>query len=197
MASAALTCRPEATASVMPASIRMLPIAGIGSGATPAPKICASAVDCAAIEPASCSASTISRMAMPSIRPIDASTSSMAANGRVGIGRDEAGGDHRPDHQREGEGEAEPHPRRDRLLAEARQQRGDGADPDEDQDEAGEPGLGQVEELGEALHQARPSTAGRALVPISSKDSTGLRMPLAVSTVCRKRRRLVEVTTAG
>ena len=30
-------------------------------------------------------------------------------------------------------------------------------------------------------------------VPISSKLSTGLRMPLALSTVCRKRRRLCEV----
>ncbi len=84
MASAALTCRPEATARVMPASIRMLPIAGIGSGATPAPKICASAVDCAAIEPASCSASTMRRIARPSIRPIDASMMSMSRSGRAG-----------------------------------------------------------------------------------------------------------------
>ena len=74
----------------------------------------------------------------------------------------------------------------------------DAADPREDEDEADEPGLGQVEERAEALvHQASPSTAGRAPVPISSKERTGLRMPLAISTVCRKRRRLVEVTTAG
>ena len=72
------------------------------------------------------------------------------------------------------------------------------ADPGEDEDEADEPRLGQVEERAEALvHQASPRTAGRAPVPISSKEKTGLRMPLASSTVCRKRRRLVEVTTAG
>ena len=46
-------------------------------------------------------------------------------------------------------------------------------------------------------HQASPSTAGRVPTPISSNDSTGLRIPLAVRTVCRNRRRLVEVTTAG
>ena len=123
MATAALTCRPEATASVMPASIRMLPIAGIGSGATPAPKICASAVDCAAIEPASCSAITMSRMASPSISPMPASMTSISRSGRAGSVRDERRGEHRPDHHGEGDGDAEPHPGRDHLLAEARQQR--------------------------------------------------------------------------
>ena len=123
MASAALTCRPEATASVTPASIRMLPIAGIGSGVTPAPKICASAVDCAAIEPASCSAITMRRMARPSIRPIagldDAASAGAAAPGRW---RQSAGREHRPDHHGEGDGDPEPDPRGDDLLAEAGQQ---------------------------------------------------------------------------
>ncbi len=48
-------------------------MAGIGSGVAPAPKIWASAVDCAAMEPASCRARTIRRIASPSSRPMAAS----------------------------------------------------------------------------------------------------------------------------
>lgn len=42
-----------------------------------------------------------------------------------------------------------------------------------------------------------PTSAGRASRPISSKDNTGFGMPRARRMVRRKRRRRVEVTTAG
>ena len=132
------------------------------------------------------------------MRPIDASIISIRRSGRAGSVAARSGREHRPDHHGEGDGDPEPDPGRDDLLAEAGEQRHDAGDAGEDEDEADEPGLGQVEERAEALvHQASPRTAGRAPAPISSKEKTGLRMPLASSTVCRKRRRLVEVTTAG
>ena len=198
MATAALTCRPEATARVMPASMRMLPMAGIGSGVTPAPNIWASAVDCAAIEPASWSASTMRRMARPSMRPIDASTMSMRRSGRPGSVAVRAGAS--MGQTTMAKATATPSRTRAGITCSPKpgRQRHDAGDAREDEDEAGEPGLGEVEERAEALvHQARPRTAGRAPAPISSKEKTGLRMPLAMRTVCRKRRRLVEVTTAG
>ena len=177
----------------------MLPIAGIGSGVTPAPKICASAVDCAAIEPASCSATTISRMAMPEHqpdrrprRPASAGTAApdrsrprsgasigqtTSAKATVSPSRTRAGITRSP---KPGSSIMTPLTRANTRMNPA------------------SPAWVRSSSRAEPLeHQASPSTAGRAPVPISSKDSTGLRMPLAISTVCRNRRRLVEVTTAG
>ena len=137
IASAALTCRSAATASVTPASIRMLPIAGIGSGAAPAPKICASDVDCAAIEPGElqrrCTMQPDREAEQQARSPPRSAIS--RKNGRAGSTASASGAIIGATTRVKAIGAAEPDARRDQLLAEAGQQRHDRADAHEDQDQ--------------------------------------------------------------
>ena len=102
-------------------------------------------------------------MARPSISPIAASTISMAKKGRAGSGVTRPGAT--IGQTTRVKAIAAPRRTRAGIICSPKPGRSgdDAADADEDEDEAGEPGLGQVEEGGEAVHQmVRPEDACRA-----------------------------------
>lgn len=83
-------------------------------------------------------------------------------------------------------------------FAECRQEESRRADSQEYESGRGENSADELDQNGGIAHAGTvPTSAGRAEVPISSKDKTGRATFFAERTILRNRRRRVEVTTAG